>query len=210
MDARALSLALACVVAACSSSGGAKSGTLTTPARHTGFPPQAFAGIVFAEARLYVNHEDIFDDDLIDSERVVPVALKIGLRGEGQDVARVRISPEDMEFCLYLPDGTPMRSVEYQKVKPDKERVADHVIQEALKGTLLEPWERSKEGFVFFKLPDDAEYSAGDRTVTLESGDVQRRLELSKSLCTFKVTIENQLVPFNVGIQQDRRTSSKR
>ena len=199
---------LAAGLCACSSSG-AKSGQITVPARFTGFPPQAFEGIVFTEARFYLNHEDIFGDDLIDDERVVPVALKIGLRGEGQGTAQVRISPEDMEFSLYLPDGTPLHAVDYQKVKPSRDKTLDAVVQEALKGTLLEAWERTQEGFVFFKLPDDCEYSGRDHTITRKAGDVVRRLDLTKSLCTFKVTLNNQLEPFFVGVQQDRRAARR-
>ena len=204
----AASLCLAVSLTACASGGG-KAGEIRAPSRFTGFPPQAFEGIVFTEARFYLNHDESHGDDLIEDEGVVPVALKIGLRGEGQNVAQVRISPEDMEFSLYLPDGTPLHGVDYQKVKPDRDDTRDAVVQEALKGTLLEAWERTHEGFVYFRLPEGVEYSARDHSVTLKNGDVLRSLDLTKALCTFKVTLNNQLVPFHVGVQQDRRATAR-
>jgi hypothetical protein len=202
---------LIALVASCASSGGGggKAGEIDTPARFTGFPPQAFAGIVFAEAHYYINHAEIFDADLIEEEKLVPIMLKIGLRGQGQNEARVRISPEDMEFCLYLPDGTPMPAVDYQKVQPDDKKVLERVIQAALKGSLLEPWERAEGGVVYFRLPDGAKYDAKHAQILRRDGDVTRRLDLAKSLCAFKVTIENELVPFHVGIQPDRRVLPK-
>lgn len=194
------------LLGACASSGG-KAGVMSTPARFTGFPSQAFAGLVFAEAHFYINHEDVLRGDLIDELGIVPVALKIGLRGSGQGEARVRVSPEDMDLCLYLPDGTPLRSVEYQKVRPDDEKSLERVVQTAFKGSLLEPWERAREEFVFFQLPEGCEYSAKDMRITRREGDVTRVLDLSKSLCTFKVNLDNKLVPFHVGIQPDRLAS---
>jgi hypothetical protein len=197
-------LVAALVCGACSS-GGAKGGVLGVPERFTGFPGQAQSDLVYAEARFYVNHEDIFDEDLIDEEGIVPIGLRIGLRGEGQNETKIHVSPEDMELTLYLADGTALRSVPYSRFKPDRNSTANRVIEQALKPTLLEPWERSKEGFVFFKLGKGDAYDAEKQMIVHKQGDVTRRLGLWTSLCTFKVTTDNRLEPFYVGVQADRR-----
>lgn len=187
-------------------SSGCESGRIDPPERFTGFPSQSFEGIVFAEARYYLNHADIFDDDLIEEEGLVPIALKIGLRGEGQETAQYRIAPDDMEFSLHLLDGTLLQALDYRKIQPGED-VGDVVAMEALKGTLLESWERTREGFVFFRLPEGVEYSEELHSIVIERGDQVRSLDLAHSLCSFRVTIGNRLVPFHVGVQLDTRAS---
>ena len=188
----------------CSSSG-AKGGSATAPpASFAGFPQQAVAaGIVIAEAKLYSNYEDIFGDDLIDDEGVIPVALKIGLKGQGQEVSRVNLTSQATDWRLYLQDGTALSSVPYEKVAASSKKVAERVTARALKLTLLGKWDDAKEGFVFFKLAPPNDFAIKGATISHRDGDALRQLDLARSLVSFTVRMETDDVPVFVGVQRD-------
>jgi hypothetical protein len=190
------------LLAACSSSSGALRRAGQPPASFNGFPSQAVSDIVIAEAKLYTNHADLFEGDLL-GEGILPVALKIGLRGQGQDEAQVRISPDDMDLRLYLPDGTALNPVPYARVASDDEDMAKEVTRRALKPTWLVNWDATQEGFLFFALKPERDFKVQRDRVLHDQNGVERVLDLSKSLLAFKVTRADRLEPFFVGVQPD-------
>lgn len=197
-------LALAIALSACSSSGGGKgSAVAAPPASFSGFPQQAVSGIVVAEAKLYTDHEAIFGDDLIDEDGVIPIALKIGLKGQGQEVSRVNLTSQGGDWRLYLQDGTALTSVPYEKVATGSKKVAERVTAHALKLTLLGKWDDAKEGFVFFKLAPPDAFSVDGATVTHRDGNSVRTIDLARSLVSFSVRAENEDANVNVGVQRD-------
>jgi len=190
---------------ACSSSGVGQGASVgAPPASFAGFPQQAVAGgIVIAEAKLYTNYESIFDDDLIDDEDVIPVALKIGLKGQGQEVQRVNLTSQGTDWRLYLQDGTALQSVPYEKVAAGSKKISERVTSHALKLTLLGKWDDAKEGFVFFKLAPPKDFAVKGGTIYHRDGDTLRQLDLARSLVSFTVRMETDDVPVFVGVQRD-------
>jgi hypothetical protein len=197
-------LVLATFGTACSSSGGKGGSVGAPPASFAGFPQQAVAGgIVIAEAKLYTNYEAIFGSDLIDDEDVIPVSLKIGLKGQGQEISRVNLTSQGTDWRLYLQDGTALQSVPYEKVAAGSKKVAERVTARALKLTLLGKWDDAKEGFVFFKLAPPGDFSVKGANINHRDGDTLRQLDLARSLVSFTVRMENDDLPVFVGLQRD-------
>ena len=190
---------------ACSSSGASGGGSIAPPpASFAGFPQQAVAGgIVIAEAKFYSNYESIFDNDLIDDEDVIPIALKIGLKGQGQEVSRVNLTTQGADWRLYLQDGTALQSVPYEKVASGSKKISEKVTARALKLTLLGKWDDAKEGFVFFKLAPAGNFAVKGATINHRDGDTLRQLDLARSLVSFGVRMETEDVPVFVGVQRD-------
>ena len=202
---RALSVAALALCTACASGGVAEGGFRAPPKSFNGYPSQALADIVFAEARLYTDHADIFKRDLLKRHGIVPVALRVGLRGQGQETARIRIAPDDMDLRLYLQDGTILAPVPYERVAKLDERSSERVTREALKPSLLVTWEDSPQGFVFFQLRDRDHFEIDGTTIVNRNDRLARTLDLSKSLLSFEVATEDRRIPFFVGLQRDRR-----
>lgn len=197
--------ALLALLASCASSGSAEGGFRAPPASFNGYPPQALEDIVVAEARVYTNHAEIFKRDLTAKHGIVPVALKIGLRGEGQETSQVRVTPDGMNLRLYLQDGTILASVPASRVASMSKRSAERVTSESLKPGLLGRWEDAPTGFVFFELRDRDRLVVKGDTVLNRMGQLPRTLELSSSLCSFDVIVGERRQTFHVGLQRDRR-----
>lgn len=202
-------LAAALAGASCSSSK-AKNGEFTTPAAFEGFPADESVGIVQAEARFYVNHAELLGDyDLIDEERVVPVALRVGLRGAGMNEAQARMMTETGDMRLYLPDGTALVSRSYGKIEPRRERQRDALYGLAHKGGSLPNFDDATYGLVFFALGKGDEYEASSRSIVRVEGGVKRTLDLTKSVCSFKVTVGDESHTLYIGLKADRRSKAR-
>ena len=158
---------------------------------------------MIAEAKFYSNYESIFDNDLIDDEDVIPIALKIGLKGQGQEVSRVNLTTQGADWRLYLQDGTALQSVPYEKVASGSKKISEKVTARALKLTLIGKWDDAKEGFVFFKLAPPGNFSVKGATINHRDGDTLRQLDLARSLVSFGVRMETEDVPVFVGVQRD-------
>ncbi len=199
------------VLAACAS------GRKSSEKDGLGDPPRSFAdlpsiandGVVYAQATFYTNHDAIFGKDLIVSQGIVPIALKLGVRGDGSSAADIRPSLEDMNLRLYLQDGTPLVPVSADQITTDDRNAASIIQGEAFQGGLLDSWDKATERFVFFRLPDRKEYSAKDNSISRNDGDAARTLDLTKSLCAFNVTIQHEMHPFYLGLQKGRRAPQK-
>ncbi len=202
--------AIALGSASCSSSK-SKGGMLETPRSFEGFPADASVGIVQAEARFYVNHAELLlDYDLIESERVVPVALRVGLRGAGMNETQARLLTETGDMRLYLPDGTALVSRSYGQIEPRREKQRDALYGLAHKGGALTNFDNATYGLVFFALPKDIKYDEGARTLQRTSGSVARSLDLTKSVCAFKVSIGDETRTLYIGLKADRRSAARR
>ncbi len=206
----ALAFALALTGAVSCSSSKAKGGVLETPRAFEGFPADASVGIVQAEARFYVNHAELLEDyDMIERERVVPVALRVGLRGAGMNEAQARLLTESGDMRLYLPDGTALVSRAYGQIEPRREKQRDAMYGLAHKGGSLTNFDNASYGLVFFALPKDVKYDEGSRTLERVNGSVARSLDLTKSVCAFKVSIGDETRTLYIGLKADRRSARR-
>lgn len=213
MDIPKVAIALVAGLAvACASSGGARSGRGTIagpPENYPGFTRTVQYGNAWAEATFYTDYEDIFDTDLIGREDVIPVALKLGLRGEGQETSTLRVTPEHMNLRLYLEDGTVLYAMPFDQVAPKRRTTRERVTEEALKTDLLKLWDNAEEGFVFFRIAPEKEFDVDDTTITHVHDGIGRQLELTESLLAFQLTTDEGTAPIYVGIKTDRRRSSR-
>ncbi len=193
----------------CSSSK-AKDGSFTTPRSFDGFPADASVGILQAEARFYVNHAELLDDyDLIEKERVVPVALRVGLRGAGMNETQARLLAESGDMRMYLADGTALVSRSYGKIEPRREKQRDALYGLAHKGGSLTNFDGANYGLVFFALQKGDSYDADSRSIVRVEGGVKRVLDLTKSVCAFKVTIGEETRTLYIGLKADRRARGR-
>jgi len=201
----ALALAGALFAGACTSSK-AKGGDFSTPRAFDGFPADESVGIVQAEARFYVNHAELLGGyDLIESERVIPVALRVGLRGAGMNEAQARLLTEDGDMRMFLPDGTVLVSRAYGKVEPRREKPRNALYGLAHKGGSLTNFDNATYGLVFFALAKNCEYDEESRSIVRVENGVKRTLDITKSVCSFKVTVGENSSTLFIGLKADRR-----
>jgi hypothetical protein len=194
---------------ACASDGPLpKGGVLAKPpSTPNGFVSNAEAKVVIAEAHFYTDHERIFGDDLLEEEGILPIALKIGLHGRDIAAERVQLTPEQMDFRLYLQDGTPLRAVAYASIAKDDEKINERVTALALRAGWLAPFRESKEGFVFFRLKPEKAFEVDDGDLLHDDGDVRRTLDVSRSLLAFRLTQDGETAPFYIGITREVRSA---
>lgn len=171
------------------------------PKSFRGFPPQTLEGIIYAKAS-YGSHEEHLGVDLLE-ESVVPVLLRVQLRGRGQDEAQILLSPDRMNLRLCLPDGTVLRNLPYDSVASRlDDREADNLRRRSFRGGLLSPEETL--GYVYFALPKNGFEVDGRRVYHGENGIV-RQLDIADSLLAFDVSVESEQgleSPFFVGIER--------
>ena len=192
--------ALICpVLLAVASCGGGSESVVRAPAEFPRFPDQTNSGIVWTEATYYTNHDDIFDTDLVRGG-LLPVALRIGLRGD--DDADHRLS-ESFDAHLYLQDGTALRWVPSEQIEISRKSTIDQIARRSLDMSLLDDWRNAREGFLFFRLPSDRVKVRGTRV--LSSDDLgQRELDLLGSLISFTVTTRDGDTQIFVGMKSER------
>jgi hypothetical protein len=205
-----LALCCAAFVGSGCSSNKAKDGVFETPRSFDGFPADESMGILQAEARFYVNHAELLDDyDLIERERVVPVALRVGLRGAGMNETQARLLTESGDMRMYLADGTALVSRSYAKIEPRREKQRDALYGLAHKGGSLTNFDTATYGLVFFALQKGDEYDADSRSIERVDGGVKRVLDLTKSVCAFKVTLGEETRTLYIGLKADRRARGR-
>ncbi|MEO6709273.1 MAG: hypothetical protein ABI054_11490, partial [Planctomycetota bacterium] len=104
-----LAIAVSCVLfPACASEGGIPSeGAIASPpSTGNGFAPNTQVEIVVARARFVEDYKKLFGEDLIEDYGVIPIAIKLGLKGVGSEHETIYANPQQMDFRLYLEDGT--------------------------------------------------------------------------------------------------------
>lgn len=172
------------------------------PASMAGFPAQNFEGLVYAQAE-FKDHARFFGTDLVERGGILPIWLKVQLRGEGQNEAQIFLSPDRMNLRLFLPDGTTLAAVPAAAAiaaAPEKRRPA--ISDNAFRGDILST--ESTEGFVFFQLAPAAAYEVQGATVRHEQGGIVRTMNLTASLVAFDLSLDtgpDTSRPFYVGIQ---------
>ncbi len=197
MTVRNTVLAFALVCAACGSDR-PKDVAYPAPPGFQGFPRSSSDEGVYAEASFDSRSKDVFGFDLVE-HGVVPVHLKIQLRGESMNTKLIRLDQDRWDMRLYLQDGTVVPAVSAEKVaeglrSDDARRVRDNAFQPTLLG------EQATQGYVFFWLTPESRFKTDGSTVyhALEGG--YRPLHLPDSLVAFNVSIEDAVRPFYVGV----------
>ena len=166
-------------------------------------PAAASYGGVWAEGRFYTDHEDIFEEDLLE-QGVVPVALRVFMSNEdGESSARVFV--EDIRPELYLADGTRLSLIAYDRIKVDRD-VEDRITEEALDINVVKGEGDSEEGFIFFQLPKGQfEVRDADLLAHLRHPMAQE-VRISDSLLAIEYFTDEGARPIYVGLRKDRRT----
>lgn len=200
-------VSFACAGALCAgcSSAGPAGGELATPGSFDGFPADASVDIVQAEARFYVNHDELLAGcDLIEEQGVIPIALRVGLRGAGMNETQARLLTDGGGMRLYLPDGTALSPRDYSKIEIDDDEQRDALYGVAHKGGALTSFDHAAHGLLFFALPAGDEYDADSRSIVRRSGGVRRVLDLTKCVCSFEVSIGDETRTLYIGLKADR------
>jgi len=201
MSLRPSFLPLLLLIATACSSAGVKGGEFGALAAHFGgFPPQTFEGIVHASAS-FGDYEQDLGIDLLDAQRVVPVKLKVLLRGEGQDTAQIQAIVKSMNLRLFLPDGTCIPPVSVDDVVAHTSNNATKRIRQAsFRGDLLgvEPI----VGYVFFSLEPSSAFEIKGRTIKHKRNGILRTMDAADSLLSFDLEVDSLSQPFFVGLQR--------
>ncbi len=173
----------------------------------TGYPWQNNYGIVWVQASFYTNHADLLEEDLIDEERIIPIVLKVGTRGEGMEVSQVSLTPETMNLQLYLEDGTALKFIPSSEVERRiDDEARDQVLENALRLGLLDQWDSTKGGFVFFEIPGDAKIEVDGTRVEHVANGVRRSMDVARSLIGLTIqTPDGSTRPMFVGVEPTRR-----
>jgi hypothetical protein len=217
MNVRTIALVLALACAACSSNASKGEG-FPPPAASQGFPRSASDEGVYAEASYELLDRDVFDVDLAKAG-IIPVYLKIQLRGEGMSTKIIRLDEDRWDMRLYLQDGTVLSAIDPGDFAPERAASRSATSNRRaragagapasdgpldLRGHALEPTllgEQATEGYVFFKLAPAGNFRADGGTVYHMRADGIRPLRVSDSLVAFNVSIEDAVRPFYVGIR---------
>ena len=179
---------------------GSRPEVLTSPTSFPGFPNPAHFGAVWAEASFVTNHAQVFETDLT-KEDLLPLFVRVGRRGE--EAGAPRLVDEVLDPHLYLQDGTVLEWVPQDQLQLARRRTTDLVAETALKLSLLEPWEASPGGFLFFRIPEDVRLSG---SYALSSNDhLHRELPLAHSLLAFDVFTDDGPRRLFVGLGEERR-----
>ncbi len=193
----ALAAGLLAFATSCSSSGAlAEEGELSKPpASGNGYLASVDAGSVAAEARFYTKHAELFGDDLIDEEGVIPIAVKVVLLGERDKVR----CPDQRAFRLYLEDGTALPPIACDEIAKDDRELNDRVASVALESGLVRG-DGEVERFVYFKLRPADDFEVDGTEIVHRAGGVTRTLDLTRSLLAFLIDRNGANVPIRVGV----------
>jgi hypothetical protein len=198
---RGWSLAVALCVAACATDGGVPTqGRIPAPPKASndfGLDPQVATIVV--RARFVEEHERLFGVDLIEEFGVIPIAVKIGLKGEGSENETVYASPADMNFRLYLEDGTALKFVPATMITEDEE-LSRKISTRAMQDDDLANFNDAKHAFVFFQLTPRKDFAVVGQKVAHRAGSIERSLSLDRSLLAFSTKRAGNPVPFYLGV----------
>ena len=70
---------------------------------------------VFVKAFYYINHQDVFGTNLLE-KGIVPVFLRMAMRGGDDNSELAKIDVRDMNARLYLPDGSELLATSYEDI----------------------------------------------------------------------------------------------
>ena len=210
-------LGLCCL--ACASTAGEipEGGSISKPKSLNGFVSNAqVPGLAIAEARFPADHARVFGVvenpasqgtvarqghfDLLEEERLVPILVRIGLPSSSAAEADVQLTPEQMDFRLILQDGTTLQAVGAEDAVRSDAKLTDVLSDKALQHGFLKLSGGVKEGFLYFKLAPQKAYEYDDGKLVHVVDGVQRELDLSRSLLSFKLTRGGTATPFFIGV----------
>jgi hypothetical protein len=173
------------------------------PENYPRLPLASSYGNVWVEGRFYTNHEEIFETNLL-QQGYVPVAVRVFLRGRDDSGENPRVSLEDVGPNLFLPDGSRLDYVSYDRISLDPDTEA-RITEESLDINIIKPEEQSEEGFIFFKLPrEEFLVRDGDTLVHLKK-PLSYEVRISDSLLALEYFTEERNRPVYVGLRRDRR-----
>jgi hypothetical protein len=176
------------------------------PAHYPRFATASSYGEVWMEGRFYTNHEQIFGTNLLE-KGYVPVAIRIFFR-DGESVAtdNPRVSLEDIRPTLFLPDGTALEFVAYDRIAIASE-TDDRITEESFYINIVKPDESSKEGFIFFALPKDEFLVRDNNTLVHIKSPLAHEVRLSESLIALEYFTDKGKRPIYVGLRKSRRSN---
>ncbi len=175
------------------------------PASLKGFAPTTKVEIIEARARFVENYEKLFDEDLIDDYGVIPIAIKLGLKGKDSEHETVYASPEDMDFRLYLEDGSALEAVSTAKIAGSDDDLEKRLNAHALSTDNLPKFDATGDKFVFFRLAPRKQFEFSSGRLTHQVGHISRVLAIDRSLMSFKITHAGKALPFYIGITRAQR-----
>ena len=170
------------------------------PESFKGFAPNATNEIVVARARFVEDYEKLFGEDLIDDYGVIPIAIKIGLKGAGSDQETVYANPQQMDFQLFLEDGTALESIPASQVIKGDSKLESKLNALALHEDDLPTFASATDKYVFFRLAPRKQFELSGHKFLHQAGSVQRTLAIERSLMSFRVLRGGKTLPFNIGI----------
>lgn len=177
--------------AACSSTGGLpeEARLAAPPQLATGYAVNSQIGMVVAEARFVENPERTFGDDPVEEYGVVPISVRIGLRGQNAAHEGVYIDPAKMDFRLYLEDGTALAQIPASEVAPDDSDLSRALAKLELKAgdLMLLDDPDNKAAWIYFRLPERRAFAMADEQIEHRSGSVTRTLAIERSLLRFRI-----------------------
>ena len=187
---RTLPLAsLALLLGACASGGELplEARLARPPKLATGFAVNTHNGLVTAQARFADDHVRVFDVDLIERHGVIPIALRLGLKGETAQNEIVYVDPGKMDLRLYLEDDTALAAADPATIAGDDEELLAALEKFALKAGNLKLEDQAKDVFVYFRLPKPADFAVDGPRLDHRVGRLTRALALDRSLLTFRI-----------------------
>ena len=194
---------LACLVflACAAESGVPKEGRISAPpVASNGFAPNMQVEIVVARARFVEDYKKVFGTDLIEEFGVIPIAIKIGLKGAGSDQETVYANPQQMDFQLFLEDGTALESIPASQVIKGDSKLESKLNALALHEDDLPTFASATDKYVFFRLAPRKQFELSGHKFLHQAGSVQRTLAIERSLMSFRVLRGGKTLPFNIGI----------
>jgi hypothetical protein len=161
---------------------------------------------VRVEARYLLDQAELMGGDLLEDHGLVPVALRIGVVPTTAQAGRLTADLPQMDLALVLADGTLLRRVAPEDLGLRQRRL-ERLVREGFEGGILPPWERAREGFVYFALPPGASGDSQALTVQVRLPHGTRTLDLRGSLLSFELVVDGAPETLRVGLQLDRRGS---
>ena len=177
--------------------------TLPMPDNFPRIPSASSYGGVWAEGRFYTDHERIFGQNLLELG-VVPVAVRVFTRRTDGSLEDARVFVEDIRPQLYLPDGTRLSLIPFDRIKVDRD-VEDRITEQALDINVIKSEEASQEGFIFFQLPEGEFTATGDDLIVHLGEPMGQEVRISDSLLALDYFTDQGASPIYVGLRKNRR-----
>ncbi len=193
---------LGLLLASCGSSRPTGTNLGAPPESFLSYPAHSSEGIVNASAKYAypADQKREFLTNILDDVQIIPVELRVNLRGEGADEAQIKLTPDSMNLRLYLQNGVALSNVDIDEFMGKlAKKPAIEIRNKKFNGGLLKAADTS--GYLYFAIhPKDKFQVEGDKLIYTADG-VTRSLDIDRSLLAFDVIIDDHPRPFYVGIR---------